>query len=201
MAQADDIAALGEVGGFGDLLGALELGVGALVRVDLLDQQRGLPPRLGLCGAAALLRQHEQPGDHADDDAEREEHLPQHVGDEHVLAMHARRGLEIDQPEHQRDEAGGDDEHADIVAELRVDPLIDRLRQDLAERLGELRLRSARAACRGRGSVRRANSTTSRSARRKRGRRPCLPARNECSQIQHWIASMFCQLRFGLRAM
>jgi len=24
---------------------------------------------------------------------------------------------------------------------------------------------------------------------------------NECSQMQHWIASMFCQLRFGLRAM
>ena len=82
VAQAHHVAALGEVGGFGDLLGALELGVGALVRVDLLDQQRGLPPRLGLGGAAALLRQHEQPGDHADDDAEREEHLPEHVGDE-----------------------------------------------------------------------------------------------------------------------
>ena len=67
MAQPHDIAALGEVGGFGDFLGALQLGVGALVRVDFLDQQRGLAPRLGFGGAAALLRQHEQPRDHADD--------------------------------------------------------------------------------------------------------------------------------------
>ena len=69
VAEAHDIAALGEVGGFGDLLGALQLGVGALVRVDFLDQQRGLAPRLGFRGAAALLRQHEQPRDHADDHA------------------------------------------------------------------------------------------------------------------------------------
>jgi hypothetical protein len=27
-----------------------------------------------------LLRQHEQPRHHADDDGEREEHLPEHVG-------------------------------------------------------------------------------------------------------------------------
>ena len=80
MAQADDVAALGEIGRFGDFLGALQFGVGALVRVDFLDQQRGLPQGFGLRGAAALLRQHEQPRHHADDDAQREEHLPQHVG-------------------------------------------------------------------------------------------------------------------------
>ena len=85
VAQAHHVAALGEVGGFGDFLGALQLGVGALVRVDFLDQQRGLPPRLRLRRAAALLRQHEQPGHHADDDGEREEHLPQHVGQQQIV--------------------------------------------------------------------------------------------------------------------
>ena len=80
VAQAHHIAALGEVGRFGDFLGALQFGVGALVRVDFLDQQRGLPPRFRLRRAPALLRQHEQPRHHADDDGQREEHLPQHVG-------------------------------------------------------------------------------------------------------------------------
>src|SRR3546814_8331788 len=38
MADPDDIAALGEVGGFGHLLGALQLDLGLAVRLDLLDQ-------------------------------------------------------------------------------------------------------------------------------------------------------------------
>ena len=84
MAQAHDVAALGEVGRFRDFLGALQFGVGALVRVDFLDQQRGLPPRFRFRRAAALLRQHEQPRHHADDDGQREEHLPEHVGQQQI---------------------------------------------------------------------------------------------------------------------
>ena len=80
VAEADHIAALGEVGGLRHFLGALQLGVGALVRVDFLDQERGLPSRFGLRRAPALLSQHEQPCHHADDDGERKEHLPEHVG-------------------------------------------------------------------------------------------------------------------------
>jgi hypothetical protein len=80
VAQPDDVAALRQIGGLGDFLGALQFGVGALVRVDFLDQQRGLPPGFRFRRAAALLRQHEQPGHHADDDGQREEYLPQHVG-------------------------------------------------------------------------------------------------------------------------
>ena len=49
MAEADDVAALGAVGGLGDFLGLLQLGVGALVRLDLVHQQRrsgaAFPPR------------------------------------------------------------------------------------------------------------------------------------------------------------
>ena len=59
MAEADDVSALGEVGGFRDFLGALQFGVGALVGVDFLDQQRGLPPGFLFRRAPALLRQHE----------------------------------------------------------------------------------------------------------------------------------------------
>ena len=80
MAQPDDIAALGEIGGFGDFLGALQLGVGTLVRVDFLDQQHGLPLGFRFRRAPALLREHEQPGDDADDNRQREEYFPEHVG-------------------------------------------------------------------------------------------------------------------------
>ena len=177
VAEADDIAALGEIGGLGDLLGALQFGVGALVRVDLLHQQRGLPPRFRLRRAPALLRQHEQPGDHADDDGQREEHLPQHVGQLQLSACTRCRGLQVDQAERQPDQPGGDREHAEIVPELRVDPGVDRLRQQLAERSRRPAPGSAHAACRDRGSARRANSTASRSARHRPGRRPCPPAR------------------------
>ena len=90
MAQADHIAALGEVRRFRHFLGALQLGIGALVRVDFLNQERGLPPRFRFRRAAALLRQHEQPRHHADDDGEREEHLPQHVGEKEIVHCHRR---------------------------------------------------------------------------------------------------------------
>ena len=76
MAQSDHVATLGEVGGFGNFLGALKLHVGLPVGVDLLHQQRGLPSGFGLSSLAALPRQHEQPCHHADDDREREENFP-----------------------------------------------------------------------------------------------------------------------------
>ena len=72
--KPDDMAALGLARRFRDLLGLLQLGVGALVRLDLVHQQIGLPARLLLGDAAAVLRQHEQPGGDAGDDGENEEH-------------------------------------------------------------------------------------------------------------------------------
>ena len=137
--QADHIAALGEVGGFSDFLGTLKLGVGALMRVDFLNQERGLPPRFRLRRATALLSQHEQPRHHADDDGEREEHLPEHVGQKEIVHRNRRRRLQVDQPERQPDQPRGHREHPEIMPELRVDPGVDRLRQHLAQRLRHLR--------------------------------------------------------------
>ena len=128
MTEAYHIAALGEVGRFSDFLGALQLGVGALVRVDFLDQQRGLPPRFRLRRAPALLRQHEQPGHDADDDGQREEHFPEHVRQQ-IGGMLGRRGLQIDQCECQPDQARGYREHAEILPELRVNSGVDRFGQ------------------------------------------------------------------------
>ncbi len=104
VAEADHVAAFRKVGCFGRFLRALQLGVGLLVRLDFLHQQRGLPPGLGLRGLPALPRQHEQPHHDADDDRERKEHFPQHVGD--AVRVHAglRQNLQVDQPQRQADE-------------------------------------------------------------------------------------------------
>ena len=64
MAHAGHIAALGQVGRLGSFLGPLQLDVGALVRLDFLQQQIGLPLRLLQRHAAALAGQHQPP--HAD---------------------------------------------------------------------------------------------------------------------------------------
>ena len=77
VADADDVARLGEVGGFGDLLGLLQRGVGAPMRLDLLHQHGGLARRFGLGGAAALMRQHDQPGADAREQQQAQEHQPQ----------------------------------------------------------------------------------------------------------------------------
>ena len=74
--QAHDVPALGLAGRFRDLFRLLQLGVGALVRLDLVHQEVGLPSRLLLSDAAAVLRQHEQPGGNAGDDGEDEENGP-----------------------------------------------------------------------------------------------------------------------------
>src|SRR3546814_18812147 len=62
MAGPDDIAALGEVGGFGHLLGALQLDIGLAVRLDLLAQHDRLAVALLLGRALVLAGQPELPG-------------------------------------------------------------------------------------------------------------------------------------------
>lgn len=57
-------AALGRVGGFGGLLGLLQLLVGALVRFDFLHQQMGLVARFLLRHAPAFAGQDNPPGEH-----------------------------------------------------------------------------------------------------------------------------------------
>ena len=76
VAEADDMAALGLIGRFGRLLGFLQFGVGALMRLDFVHQQIGLTARLFLGDAAAFLRENEQPRGHAGDDDEDEENGP-----------------------------------------------------------------------------------------------------------------------------
>lgn len=63
MAEAHHVAALGKIGRFGGFLGALQGCVGALMRIDLLDQQIRLAARFGFGCSPALFRQHEQPGE------------------------------------------------------------------------------------------------------------------------------------------
>ena len=76
VAEAHQIAALGEVGGLGHLLGLLQGGVGAAVRLDLAQEQAGLARRLFLRHAPALMRQHQEPGEDAGNDHEDEEARP-----------------------------------------------------------------------------------------------------------------------------
>ena len=97
VAQAHDVPALGLAGGFRDLLGLLQLGVGALVRVDLVHQQVGLAARFLLGDAPAVLRQHEQPGGDAGDDGEDEEDSPQRRLEELLGRVVIERDLEVDQ--------------------------------------------------------------------------------------------------------
>ena len=58
MGHAGHVARLGGVGGFGQVLGGLQRGVGAAVGVDLLREQLVLAVRLLLGQAAALAAQH-----------------------------------------------------------------------------------------------------------------------------------------------
>ena len=138
--QPDHIPAFCKVGGLRHLLGALQFGVGALVGVDLLNQKRGLPPGFRFRRTPALLCQHEQPRDDTDDDGQREKHLPEDLGQLQTVDVNRRRGLQIDQAERQSDQPGGNREHPEIMSELRIDPRIDRLRQQFAEGFGDLRL-------------------------------------------------------------
>src|SRR3546814_8161820 len=78
MADPDDIAALGEVGGFGHLLGALQLDIGLAVRLDLLDQHDRLAVALLLGRALVLAGQHEIPGYECGQHQQAGEHDLQH---------------------------------------------------------------------------------------------------------------------------
>ena len=140
VAQSDHVTALGEVGGFGDFLGALKLHVGLPMGVDFLHQQRSLPFGFGFSGLATLPRQHEQPCHHADDDREREENFPQHVGQLHLIEPDRGGGLKVNQGERQPDQPRRQHKDTEIVPELRIDPRVDELWKHLAEGFGELRL-------------------------------------------------------------
>src|SRR5450830_956383 len=61
MAHAGDEAALGEVGGFGGFLGALQFSVGLFVCLDFLQQQVGLAFRFFMRDAAAFVGQDQPP--------------------------------------------------------------------------------------------------------------------------------------------
>ena len=61
----DDVARLGDVGGFGGFLRLLQRGVGAFVRLDFVHQHGRLARGLGFGGAPALMRQHDHPGGNA----------------------------------------------------------------------------------------------------------------------------------------
>ena len=97
-----------------------------------------MPADFRLRGAPALLGQHKQPCDDADDDGKREEDFPKHLGQQEVIDINSRRGLKVNQAERQCDEARGDRKDAEIMAKLGVDPGVDRLRQQFAERFGNL---------------------------------------------------------------
>ncbi len=101
--RPDKIAALGVIGGFRHLLGFLQLGVGALVRVDFLDQQVGLPMGFLLRHALALVCQDEQPGGDTGDDGEDDEDDPQCRLEHDLVDLLVERHLEIDELQHQPD--------------------------------------------------------------------------------------------------
>ncbi len=65
MADADDVAALGDVGGLGDALRLLQLVVGPLMCLDLMGQHLGLAFGFLFGDLAALMCQDHQPGDDA----------------------------------------------------------------------------------------------------------------------------------------
>ena len=62
VADAGDVAGLGDVRRFGDFLGLLQRGVGALVRVDLVHEHGRLTRGFRLGGAPAFVREHDEPG-------------------------------------------------------------------------------------------------------------------------------------------
>ena len=114
MAQADDMTAFCRAGRFGHFLGFLQLGVGALVRLDLVHQQIGLPARLLFGYAAAFLRENEQPGGYARDDDQNEENGPQRRYQDFARSFHVECDQKIDQRQNGAD-------HADKKRQARRD--------------------------------------------------------------------------------
>ena len=117
------MTALGVARRFGQFLGLLQLGVGALVRLDLVHQQVGLPARLLLGDAAAVLRENEQPGGDAGDDREDEEHGPQRRLQDRLGRVGIERDLEIDERQHRADDAAEKQQHAEIAPDVGIERL------------------------------------------------------------------------------
>ena len=164
VAEADDVAALGLARRFGDFLGLLQLGVGALVRLDFVHQQIGLALRLLLGHAAAFLGEHEQPRRDAGDDDENEETV-QSVDARTSADRQCRARSEIDERKHRADHA--DEQQQTLRDSGRHgcssspdDPLAAAPRRTRRE-AGS---RRAPAACSNRGNASPASSTASRSA-------------------------------------
>ena len=133
MAEPDDVAALRLAGGFRDLLGLLQLGVGALVRLDFVHQQVGLAAGLLLGDPAAVLRQHEQPGGDAGNDREDEEHAPQHGAQDFLGNLGIERNLEIDQQQHRADHPAEQQQNAEKAPDIGIERAHRPFRQDPAE--------------------------------------------------------------------
>src|SRR5262252_987014 len=150
MAQADHVPALRLAGCLGDLLGLLQLGVGALVRLDLVHQEIGLPPRLLLGDPATVLRQDEQPGGHAGNDGQDEEDAPERRFQNGFGRVRIKRDLEIDQREHGADDAAEQKQHAKIASDIAVEwansPLRKRFGQQTASLARQPSLRLAAVA-------------------------------------------------------
>ena len=199
VAQSDDVAALRLAGGFRRFLGLLQLGVGALVRLDLLHQQFGLALGLLLGDAAALVHQHEDPGRDRGDDRQDEEHRPQRRFEDVLLHVRFERDLEIDEGEHGADDRGEQQEHADILADVGVHRLDDAARQACARPSRRSGSRAAPPACSNRDSGFRASSTASRSARNRPGTAPCPRARRRARRCSS-AASTSSGTVQGLRA-
>ncbi len=140
VAQADQIAALGEVGRLGHFLGLLQGCVGAAVRLDLAQQQRRLAGRFFLRHTPALMRQHQEPGEDAGHDHEDEEGRPQRAGDGIGIGGCRRRHLEIDQPQCGADQHHEDGKQAEELDNARTDPGRQRFRQQGGGDAGRLRL-------------------------------------------------------------
>ena len=141
------MTALGVARRFRKLLGLLQLGIGALVGLDLVHQQIGLPAALLLGDATAVLGEHEQPGGDAGDDGENEKHRPQRRFQDRLGRVGIERNLKVDKRQHRADHAAEEEEHPEISADIGIERRRDPVGQDLvdhAEHLGrDARLRLA----------------------------------------------------------
>ena len=138
VADGGDVAALGLVGEVRDALGLLQRLVGAPVRLDLAHQQMRLAVRLLLCDLAALVRQHQPPGDDAG-------HQQQHEGgleEPAAQRLRERRGalaqgaqlVVVEQPEQQREQRHDGQHQQQVVAEAGIERGPPALRQQAAQR-------------------------------------------------------------------
>ncbi len=98
VADAGDVARLGDVGGLGDFLRFLQRRVGAFVRVDFVHEHGRLSRRLRLGRAPALMRKHDEPGHDARHHEQREIHQPQCGADGLALGGQRPAVLLVDEP-------------------------------------------------------------------------------------------------------